>query len=162
MEWCLKHLASIPIYLAMEGDVSFFDWQPNGLPDHVGFVDERSNADYFYTIEGNTSGGIVARRKRSDKEEQLTFRLHYTPTAYSADKQLEVDGIYGYSSIAVTQKWLMQHCWEYGFILRYPKDKTAVTGIIYEPWHYRYVGKEAAEEITKKGICLEEYLAVSQ
>ncbi len=57
-----------------------------------------------------------------------------------------------------TQKWLMQHCWEYGFILRYPKDKTALTGIIYEPWHYRYVGKEAAEEITKKGICLEEYL----
>ena len=106
MNWCIEHLAAIPIYLAMEGDVSFFDWQPNGLPDHVGFVDERNNADYYYTIEGNTSGGIVARRKRSDEEEQLTFRLHYTPTAYSADKQLEVDGIYGYSSIAVTQKWL--------------------------------------------------------
>jgi len=106
MNWCIEHLASIPIYLAMEGDVSFFDWQPNGLPDHVGFVDERKNADFYYTIEGNTSGGIVARKERSDKEEQLTFRLHYTPTAYSADKQLEVDGIYGYSSIAVTQKWL--------------------------------------------------------
>lgn len=106
MNWCIEHLAAIPIYLAMEGDVSFFDWEPNGEPNHVGFVDERINADYYYTIEGNTSGGIVARRKRSDKEEQLTFRLHYTPTAYSADKQLEVDGIYGYSSIAVTQKWL--------------------------------------------------------
>ena len=106
MNWCIKHLAAIPIYLAMEGDVSFFDWQPNGLPDHVGFVDERINADYYYTIEGNTSGGIVARRKRSDKEEQLTFRLHYTPTAFSADKKLEVDGIAGYNTIAVMQRWL--------------------------------------------------------
>lgn len=56
------------------------------------------------------------------------------------------------------QRWLMEHCWEYGFILRYPKEKTPLTGIIYEPWHYRYVGKEAAEEISKAGICLEEYL----
>ena len=61
-----------------------------------------------------------------------------------------------------TQKWLMEHSWEYGFILRYPRDKTDITGIIYEPWHYRYVGKEAAEEITQKGICLEEYLARQQ
>lgn len=56
------------------------------------------------------------------------------------------------------QRWLMEHCWEYGFILRYPKEKTQLTGIIYEPWHYRYVGKEAAKEIMKAGICLEEYL----
>jgi D-alanyl-D-alanine carboxypeptidase len=57
-----------------------------------------------------------------------------------------------------TQKWLMEHSWEYGFILRYPVNKSNITGIIYEPWHYRYVGKEAAREITEKGICLEEYL----
>lgn len=56
------------------------------------------------------------------------------------------------------QKWLMEHCWEYGFILRYPADKTEVTGIGYEPWHYRYVGKEAAAEMQKSGLCLEEYL----
>ena len=57
-----------------------------------------------------------------------------------------------------TQQWLMEHCWEYGFILRYPKDKEDITGIIYEPWHYRYVGKEHAEIIMKNGLCLEEYL----
>ena len=56
------------------------------------------------------------------------------------------------------QKWLMEHCWEYGFILRYPKDKEEITGIIYEPWHYRYVGREHAEIIMKNGLCLEEYL----
>lgn len=56
------------------------------------------------------------------------------------------------------QQWLMEHCWEYGFILRYPPEKADITGIIYEPWHYRYVGKEAAEEIMKNNLTLEEYL----
>ena len=57
-----------------------------------------------------------------------------------------------------TQKWLMENSWRYGWILRYPNEKSHVTGIIYEPWHYRYVGKEVAAEIYKSGLCLEEYL----
>lgn len=57
------------------------------------------------------------------------------------------------------QRWLMDHCAEYGFILRYPTDKAALTGVNYEPWHYRYVGREAAAAIMERGICLEEYLA---
>lgn len=57
-----------------------------------------------------------------------------------------------------TQKWLMEHCWEYGFILRYPPDKGEKTGIIYEPWHYRYVGREYAQAIRQSGLCLEEFL----
>ncbi len=57
-----------------------------------------------------------------------------------------------------TQQWLMEHCWDYGFILRYPEDATDITGIIYEPWHYRYVGQEIALEIQELGITLEEYL----
>lgn len=56
------------------------------------------------------------------------------------------------------QQWLMANCWRYGFILRFPKDKESVTGITYEPWHYRYVGEEAAKAITEGGLCLEEYL----
>lgn len=55
-------------------------------------------------------------------------------------------------------KWLYNHCTEYGFILRYPKDKADITGIVYEPWHYRYVGIEAAKYIHENGLCLEEYL----
>ncbi len=57
-----------------------------------------------------------------------------------------------------TQKWLMANSWRYGFIHRYPNDKTDITGIIYEPWHYRYVGKDAAQEIFNRDITLEEYL----
>ena len=52
----------------------------------------------------------------------------------------------------------MEHCWEYGFILRYPKGKEDITEIIYEPWHYRYVGREAAEDIVLNGLTLEEYV----
>lgn len=55
-------------------------------------------------------------------------------------------------------KWLYEHCDEYGFIVRYPSGKTDITGIIYEPWHFRYVGVEAAKLIMEKGITLEEYL----
>ena len=57
-----------------------------------------------------------------------------------------------------TQQWLMEHSWRYGWILRYPNEKSNLTGIIYEPWHYRYVGKEVAAEIHELGVCLEEYL----
>lgn len=56
------------------------------------------------------------------------------------------------------QAWLMKNCANYGFILRYPTDKSAITGVGYEPWHYRYVGKEAAKDIMTHRICLEEYL----
>lgn len=54
--------------------------------------------------------------------------------------------------------WMMEHCADYGFILRYPKDSQHITGVIYEPWHYRYVGVEAAQAIMSQGITLEEYL----
>lgn len=57
------------------------------------------------------------------------------------------------------QRWLMDNSYRYGFILRYPNDKSAVTGIIYEPWHYRYVGRDAAQQIYDSGLCLEEFLA---
>lgn len=55
-------------------------------------------------------------------------------------------------------KWLYEHCAEYGFIVRYPNGKTDITGIIYEPWHFRYVGVEAATFIMENEITLEEYL----
>lgn len=54
--------------------------------------------------------------------------------------------------------WLQKHCADYGFILRFPKDKVDITGISYEPWHYRYVGINHAKPIMAAGICLEEYL----
>lgn len=54
--------------------------------------------------------------------------------------------------------WLAENCYRFGFILRYPKDKTDITGIIHESWHFRYVGRTAATEMHELGMCLEEYL----
>jgi len=53
--------------------------------------------------------------------------------------------------------WLTENCAEYGFIMRYPEDKQDITGITYEPWHYRYVGVEHAMEMKRLGLCFEEY-----
>ena len=63
-----------------------------------------------------------------------------------------------YQENTYTQQWLMENSWRYGFILRYPNDKSDITGIIYEPWHYRYVGEDCAKEIYELGVTLEEYL----
>lgn len=54
--------------------------------------------------------------------------------------------------------WLAQNSWKFGFILRYPSGKKSVTGIIHEPWHFRYVGEALAKDIYESGLCLEEYL----
>lgn len=70
----------------------------------------------------------------------------------------------GHQSLDSTQrntkeaKWLLEHCAEYGFILRYPENKTEITGISYESWHFRYVGKEAAEYIMSQKLSLEEFI----
>lgn len=55
-------------------------------------------------------------------------------------------------------RWLSEHAHQYGFILRYPLGKQSITGTSYEPWHYRYVGVKAAQEIYQQQICLEEYM----
>lgn len=57
--------------------------------------------------------------------------------------------------------WLQEHAADYGFILRYPKDKQDITKITYEPWHWRYVGVKAAKEMKASGECLEEYLGLA-
>lgn len=75
---------------------------------------------------------------------------------------LSVDIISASAGFASTDeyKWLTQNAFKYGFILRYPDDKTDVTGMIYQPWHWRYVGIDAATEMKNKNQCLEEYLGV--
>lgn len=61
-------------------------------------------------------------------------------------------------SKAAEGKWLQQNAWKYGFVLRYPKDKTAITGIKYEPWHFRYVGLPHSAIMQEKQLVLEQYL----
>jgi D-alanyl-D-alanine carboxypeptidase len=55
-------------------------------------------------------------------------------------------------------KWLMENAWKFGFILRFPADKTDITTIQFEPWHWRFVGRYHAKKIHDAGVCLEEYM----
>ncbi|MBR2000907.1 MAG: M15 family metallopeptidase, partial [Firmicutes bacterium] len=83
-------------------------------------------------------------------EHKLGFAVDQVAKYY---KHLEDD-----QAETAENKWLLTNCTEYGFILRYPQGKQDITGIKYEPWHFRYVGEAAAREIMEQGICLEEYL----
>ncbi len=83
-------------------------------------------------------------------EHQIGLALDIVSTTYSG---LEI----GFGE-TTAGKWLKEHCDEYGFILRYPEGKEYITGIQYEPWHFRYVGKEAAKQIMERDITLEEFV----
>lgn len=104
IKWCYNNLACIPPYIALPSDIIFFDWEPNNVPNHIGFVRERKNCDEIYTIEGNTSGGIVANRTRNTKYVCGIFRPHF-PASFKIGT-LEVDGLMGYCTIAMMQRAL--------------------------------------------------------
>lgn len=106
-QWLFANCANIPIFLAMPMDIVTFDWNNNGVPDHIGFIRDRKSDTEVYTIEGNTSGGIVANKVRPAKYISGCFRIQYAPSsAWSATKKLDVDGQFGYNTIAVMQRWL--------------------------------------------------------
>lgn len=149
-------------------------------------VDSRIYPELQEMFDDARSDGILPMITSSYRTAQTQQRLFeeeiasYKSQGYSNDKAREIAATWvaepGYSehqvglavdiSTADSQRqgkyvvwdWLNKNCYKYGFILRYPEDKTEITGISYEPWHYRYVGKEAAQEIFEQGICLEEYL----
>ena len=104
IKWCRQHLAEVPPYLALPSDIIFFDWEPNEIPNHIGFVRERKDCEAIYTIEGNTSGGIVAEKVRNTKYVCGIYRPHFKG-AFKIGK-LAVDGYFGYNSIAMLQKAL--------------------------------------------------------
>ncbi len=110
------------------------------------------NAGYSKAAALEEAGRWVARPGTS--EHQLGLALDIVSSSYQALTKKQEK--------TAEQKWLMEHCWEYGFILRYPSDKSEITGIGYEPWHYRYVGREVALDVRESGLCFEEYLLLRQ
>ena len=86
----------------------------------------------------------------SEHQSGLCVDMHNIPSAqaYFAEKP--------------EAKWLAENCYRFGFILRYPEDKTEITKITFEPWHFRFVGREAATEMHELGLCLEEYIELKK
>lgn len=111
-------------------------------------VEKWKNQGYSVNEAKMQAGKLVAVPGTS--EHQLGLALDIVDISYQLLEEEQEN--------TPTQKWLLENSWKYGFILRYPKDKTDITKISYEPWHYRYVGKKAAKEIFDAKICLEEYL----
>lgn len=103
---------------------------------------------YSYEDARKQAGQVVAVPGTSEHHLGLALDLVSSEYRRLDEKQEHTKGF----------QWLKEHSWEYGFILRYPNGETDITGIIYEPWHFRYVGLEAAKEITEEGITLEEYV----
>ena len=111
------------------------------------------------------------RDKRKSEEEATRLAATIQPaananehgTGYAADI-LSADDPQQDTSFAETRayEWLTAYAAEYGFILRYPKEAESVTGITYEPWHWRYVGAENAALLNQSGLCLEDAVAVLQ
>ena len=108
-----------------------------------------------YTDKGYT-------REQAEAEVRKTSALPGTSEHQSG---LCVDFMYDNQSVLDNRfensagfRWLSENAYKYGFILRYPKDKTDITSYDYESWHFRYVGRDAATKIYFSGLCLEEYL----
>ncbi len=110
---------------------------------------------YLFNRKVSQCGGDEAAAARivnrpGTSEHQLGLCADITDKFYEVKTQaLEKTALY---------QWMYAHCQDYGFILRYPADKQDITGVMYEPWHFRYVGKEAAAYIMGNGLCLEEFL----
>ena len=112
------------------------------------YLYERKVAQYG----GNTAVAASIVAPPGTSEHQTGLCADITDRYYEMkDRSLENTALF---------KWMNAHCAEYGFILRYPDGKQDVTGIIYEPWHFRYVGKEAAAFIMENDLTLEEFLAL--
>jgi D-alanyl-D-alanine carboxypeptidase len=96
-------------------------------------------------------------RQQAEKEaEKSVARPGYSE--HATGLTLDLNGVKEDFDQTKAFAWLSQHAQEYGFILRYPKDKQNITKVRFEPWHYRYVGKESARAMKSDNLCLEEYL----
>lgn len=113
-------------------------------------INRYMNVGYSYMEAYKLASQVVTLPGSSEHQLGLALDI-YTNSYMSLDE--------GFGETKAGQ-WLREHCAEYGFILRYPKGKEEFTGIDYEPWHFRYVGKTSATEIMSQGICLEEYIDI--
>lgn len=108
IEWCKKNLAQVPLYWGLPVDIIYFDWEPNGRPNHIGLVREKKSSTVIYTVEGNTdkknkdgkvvAHNVVANRTRNGSYVQGVFHVQYVPAGVKK-KKLDPDGEFGPQTI---------------------------------------------------------------
>lgn len=116
--------------------------------------------DYQKRLYQNSVNKYLARGKTQEEAENLTEEYINRPGTSEHHLGLAVDFNNVKEGFEDTKayNWLQENASKYGFILRYPRDKEEITGIKYEPWHWRYVGQEHAEKMKNENLCLEEYV----
>jgi len=125
----------ISAYRAMSKQISLYDAEvARQKQNHPEYSDEEAKA---------AAGKNVAIPGTSEHQLGLAVDFNTVETSFENTKEFS---------------WLKENAEKYGFVNRYPKDKTEITGINYEPWHYRYVGVEHAKAMNAQGVCLEEYV----
>ncbi|MBY9078764.1 M15 family metallopeptidase [Paenibacillus sp. HN-1] len=130
----------------------------------------QSVAEQFESMIGaakkdGVSHFMISSGYRDTSEQRLLYREkgadYALPAGHSEHNlglSLDIGSTKGEMNDAPEGKWLEQHAWEYGFVLRYPKDKAAITGIQYEPWHFRYVGLPHSVIMRENDFTLEQYV----
>lgn len=104
IKWCQANYAQIPMELADAGDVIYFDWEPNGVPNHIGFIRERGTHSVAYTIEGNAgSPSRVRSLTRPAKYIQAVFRVPYPMASKPTSNALAIDGIFSQKMVYCLQ-----------------------------------------------------------
>lgn len=149
---CVEALSAMLEAMRAEGLLPFFssayrtEGQQRGIWQN--YVKRYMDQGYDETTANNLTAAYVAVPGTSE---------HHTGLAVDI---VGHDYYYGGhpGSTKAVQDWLREHCWEYGFILRYTAEKSAITGFAAETWHFRYVGTEVSMDMKDSGLCLEEYL----
>lgn len=132
------HLSICSAYRSYERQIALFNNKMNKLMQQgMSYMDAYRIGSMSVTVPGTS-------------EHQIGLALDILSDSY-----YEMDDGFGETEEGI---WLRENAPDYGFILRYPEGKENITGIIYEPWHFRYVGVDYAKQITELGICLEEYV----
>lgn len=185
----MRHTATIPENLGYVSQTGFLkDIQSQFNPNRCG-VDARVAQPLLDMAQACKDAGLPilfmdGYKNNAEMDASFTAMLRKTgssdgrnadgyyimfPTAYSeymTGLAVNITDKYRQEKVAEriaqtdTYAWLMEHCAEYGFILRNPEGKSDITGAVFEPWHFRYVGPEAAAYIMENNLCLEEFLAL--
>ena len=151
------------LYAAKALEALLIEMRANGFYD-MGVISGYRSYEYQKTMFENETEAFLSQCG-GDKEKAKELALGHVSLPGTSEHQsglcvdISTSNVLSESlSETTAYKWIYSNCADFGFILRYPKDKADITGVTFEPWHFRYVGRYHAQKIMSEGLCLEEYL----
>ena len=151
-------------YAAKALDALYMEMKSNqfyNMAVYSGFRDYSYQATLFESYTNNEMAANPSLTREQAEAIVLTYSTRPGTSEHQTGLAVDMDTMGTFSTdFAYTAEyaWLQENAWKFGFILRFPADKTDITTIQFEPWHYRYVGRYHAQKIHASGLCLEEYV----